>query len=176
MRGIFVGLLVLSLALLMLSAEGLVPAEATVEGDGDDSASISLGQSRLDKVGEVLLVFLVLSAIFEIALTPIFNSRYFLGRFDGKGVKIPLTLILALLVIWKYDLDVLRDVLVALGYKASPTFWGQVITAFLIAGGSDGVFRLFTKLGIRNPTEMKKKAKAAQAALAQQQAKGNEQN
>ena len=43
---------------------------------------------------------------------------------------------------------------------------GQFITALLIAGGSDGIFRIFTVLKIRNPEERDQKAKEAQKALA----------
>jgi len=120
----------------------------------------------MEKIGEVLVKFLVLSVIFEVALTPVFNWRIFLRYFDGKGLKTPLTIILAFLMFWGYRLDIIRDVLIALNY-ADPgiTFWGQVITAMLIAGGSDGVFRVFTKLGIRNPAEAEEKAKIEQQAL-----------
>jgi hypothetical protein len=34
---------------------------------------------------------------------------------------------------------------------------GTGITALLIAGGSNGIFRIFTKPGISNPDEAKKK-------------------
>jgi hypothetical protein len=121
---------------------------------------------EMEKIGEVLVKFLVLSVIFEVALTPVFNWRIFLRYFDGKGLKTPLTIILAFLMFWGYRLDIIRDVLIALNY-ADPgiTFWGQVITAMLIAGGSDGVFRVFTKLGIRNPAEAEEKAKIEQQAL-----------
>ncbi len=158
------------LAPLLLLAQDPSPAVAADQPGVAVAAPASQDQSRLGEVGEVLLVFLVLSVIFEVALTPIFNWRVFVARFEGQGVKTPLTVILALLVFWTYDLDVLRDVLVALGYKATLTFWGQVITALLIAGGSDGVFRVFTTLGIRNPTERKIKTEQAQAALAAKKA------
>ena len=120
----------------------------------------------MEKIGEVLVKFIVLSVIFEVALTPVFNWRIFLRYFDGKGLKTPITITLAFLMFWGYRLDIIRDVLVALNY-ADPgiTFWGQVITAMLIAGGSDGVFRIFTKLGIRNPAEAEEKARVEQQAL-----------
>lgn len=111
-----------------------------------------------DQVGQVLLVFLVLSVVFEVALTPIFNWRIFIEHLDGRGAKIPITIILALLIFWKYDLDIIRDLLVALDQIPDDrpiTFWGQVITAFLIAGGSDGIFRIFKLLKIRTPDERK---------------------
>lgn len=119
---------------------------------------------NLDKVGQVLLVFLVLSVVFEVALTPIFNWRYFLLHFEGKGLKTPITVILAFLVFWGYGLDIIKDLLNSLGYPANRTFGGQLLTALLIAGGSDGVLRIFTKLGIRNPVERKEKAEKARQA------------
>ena len=150
MRSIIAGLVVLLLTPLLLLAK-----------DPETSTTT-------DALGEVLVAFLVLSLIFESALTPIFNWRVFAARFEGQGVKTPLTVILALLVFWGYKLDILRDVLVALRRPPEPpeiTFWGQVITAFLIAGGSDGVFRIFTKLKIRDPAARKAKAEQARAAL-----------
>ena len=116
---------------------------------------------QLNDIGSVLLAFVVLSLVFEVALTPVFNSRFFLRRFEGKGVKIPLTVGISLLVFWSYDLDIIQQLLNALGQKTvddksiSVSFGGQILTAFLIAGGSDGIFRIFSKLGIRNPKERK---------------------
>ncbi|MDP3695879.1 MAG: hypothetical protein Q8R42_07185, partial [Desulfocapsaceae bacterium] len=93
--------------------------------------------------------------------TPVFNWRFFLQHLEGKGAKIPITVILALIVFLGYDLDIIKDLLVSLGYSANMTFGGQILTALLIAGGSDGVLRIFTKLGIRNPLERKEKAEEA---------------
>lgn len=129
--------------------------------------------SKLDAVGEVLLVFLVLSVAFEVALTPVFNSRLYLARFEGKGVKVPLTIVLALIVFWGYELDIIQELLNALGHTTtdgqpiSLSFGGQLLTAFLIAGGSDGTFRIFSKLGIRNPKERKEKAALEKASMAE---------
>ncbi len=112
--------------------------------------------TMLGKVGEVLLVFLVLSVVFESALTPVFNWRVFRERFNGKGVKTPIVVILAFVVFWSYDLDIINDILVAVNYIAETdprgyTLGGQALTALLIAGGSSGIFRIFSKLGIRSP-------------------------
>lgn len=51
-------------------------------------------------------------------------------------------------------------------YPAVKSFWGQLLTALLIAGGSDGVFRLFTKLNIRNPQENRDRAAQPQVQAA----------
>ncbi|MDO8948068.1 MAG: hypothetical protein Q7U88_13065 [Desulfocapsaceae bacterium] len=121
----------------------------------------SVPNGTLEEVGQVLLVILALSVVFEVALTPVFNWRFFLLHFEGKGPKTPITVILALIVFWGYDLDIIKDLLVSLGYSANMTFGGQILTALLIAGGSDGVLRIFTKLGISNPLERKEKAEEA---------------
>jgi len=116
----------------------------------------------MEDVGVVLVKFLVLSVVFETAMTPIFNWRFFLKHFEGKGIKTPLTVGLAFLVFWSYNLDIVRDILRIWDETINLSLGGQFITALLIAGGSDGVFRVFTKLGIRNPTERAEKAAALQ--------------
>ncbi len=117
-----------------------------------------------DRVAGVLVVFFVLSVVFEVATSAIFNWRLFIIYLDGKGWKTPVTILLALAVFKSYDLDIVRDLLVALGYNAPFSLGGQLLTSLLIAGGSDGVFRIFTKLGIRNPVERDKKVAQIKAA------------
>ena len=127
----------------------------------------------LDEIGAVLLKFLVLAVVFEVALTPIFSWRVFLVHFDGKGWKTPITIILALVVFFTFKLDIIRDLLLIFGdvTERKATTGGQILSALLIAGGSDGIWRIFTRLGIRNPEELKKKAKEAQQALAEKKAR-----
>jgi hypothetical protein len=119
----------------------------------------------MSKIGDILIKFLVLSVIFESALTPIFNWRIFLEYFDEKGLKTPITVILALLTFWVYDLDIFREVLVSFGLPDKSGFVGKVITALLIAGGSNGVLTIFDKLHIRDLKARKTKAGEARAQL-----------
>jgi hypothetical protein len=119
----------------------------------------------MGKIGDILVKFLVLSVIFESALTPIFNWRVFLAHFDEKGYKTPITVILALLTFWIYDLDIFREVMAAFGLPAKSGFAGKVITALLIAGGSNGVLTLFDKLHIRDLSAQKEKGLEARAQL-----------
>lgn len=130
-----------------------------------DSSANSSGDSISPRVGKILIVFLVLSIVFEVALTPIFNWRFFLQHFEGKGYKTPIIITLAFVVFWSYDLDIVKDLLNALDYQAKMSIGGQFLTALLIAGGSDGIFRIFTKLGIRNPVERKEKADEAREEM-----------
>ena len=135
---------------------------ASVEGDMKD-------------VSSVLLVFLVLSVVFEVALTPLFNWRVFMARFEGEGYKTPITVVLAFIVFWRYDLDIISDLLIAMNRPVQMSLGGQILTALLIAGGSSGVFQIFTKLKIRmEPEERQKKAEEAKIQLAEKKTKAEE--
>ena len=131
-------------------------------------------QVDMERIGQVLLMLAVIAVAFETALTPIFNWRVFARHCEGKGVKTPLTVILAIILLWAYDLDIFKEIIVSLNKAASTetSFMGRILTGLLVAGGSDGVFRVFTKLGIRNPLAQKQKAteeqtkKAAAASVA----------
>lgn len=120
------------------------------EGTGGSPTATGM---NMNEVGNVLIVFLVLAVVFEVALTPIFNWSIFLAHFEGKGYKTPITVILAFIVFWGYGLDIISDLLQALDRDADITIGGQIITAFLIAGGSSGVFQIFTKLKIHMDPE-----------------------
>ena len=61
----------------------------------------------------------------------------------------PITVGIAFLVFWSYNLDIVYDLLVALEYSVVKGVGGQVLTAFLIAGGSEGILEIFRKLKIR---------------------------
>jgi len=153
--------------LLLSFASSMAFAQAPQE---QPPASQTEGQAgALDEIGKILLMYLILAMVFEAALTPIFSWRVFLERFDGKGYKVPVAVIIVFLVLWKYDLDIFPKLLTILGYPmgSKVSLAGQIVTALLIAGGSDGVLQIFTKLGIRNPLALKKKAGAAQRSLAE---------
>ena len=142
------------------SQQTLGGAEMAAEtAGGEDEAR------GMDSVGRVLVVFLVLSVVFEVALTPLFNWRVFMARFEGKGYKTPITVALAFIVFWGYGLDIIKDLLVALGKPASQSIGGQILTALLIAGGSSGVYQIFTKLKIRMDSEEREKKTAEARAI-----------
>lgn len=155
------------------AAPQVAPSPGVVHETTGTETQQTSPNSTFDKIGEVLLVFLVLSIVFESALTPLFNWSIFLKYIDGRGWKVPITVVLAFLMFWKYDLDIVRDLLIALDYyrgkipENHPTisFWGQALTALLIAGGSDGVFRLFAKAGIRNPADTRQRSEALKATV-----------
>jgi hypothetical protein len=143
-----------------------VQPDANDQSSGETPAQRVLTEEKLKGVYEVLLVFIVLSVVFEIALTPLFNWRIFLAYCSKKGFRTPITVGLAFAVFLGYDLDIFRDLLVAMGIPAKISLPGQLLTAMLIAGGSSGVFEIFTKLHIRmNPKDREAKIAEAQSAV-----------
>ena len=124
-------------------------------------------QSAWLELVQILVLFLLLSVIFEAAMTTVFNWRWFAKRFEGRGVKTPLTVILAWIVVDSFNVDLVSQVLNIAGEgDHAATFSGQALTALLIAGGSDMVYRIFTRLGIRNSAERAVKVAEARAAAA----------
>jgi len=157
-------ILVLSMLLLFFSVSFLL---AQAPQDQPPTQQQESPLAMMDRLGEVLLLYLVLAVVFEAALTPLFSWRVFLERCDGKGLKVPIAVTIVFIALWKYDLDIFPNLLAIFGYsgKKGISLSGQILTALLIAGGSDGVLRIFTKIGIRNPLALKGKAAKAQPSL-----------
>lgn len=103
-------------------------------------------------VVDILVMFLVLAVVFEMAFATIFEWKYFQENLDNKGLKTPIMLLLVFLIFWRYDLNIFTQLLDAFGKSVpSSDLLGRIATAFLIAGGSKGIWEIFNRLGIRNP-------------------------
>lgn len=118
-------------------------------------------------LASVLFVFLAISVVFEAAMSALFDWRIYIRYFEGRGVKTPILVGVALLVCFHYDLDILHNVLEGLGRSEQKQQIGMIITAFLISGGSSAVFQVYSNLGLRDPTARKQKAKEERAAMAE---------
>ena len=121
-----------------------------------------------EQIGEILVLLFVISIVFETALTPIFNWRFFAKHFEGKGVKTPVTILAAVALLWSYDIDIFKHIIdafaAAKGTAAAndgSNFVGRIMTGLLVAGGSGAIFNIFTKIGLRNPQQLAAKAAAA---------------
>ena len=133
------------------------------------ASSVRRGMDRT-RVINVLFLVLALSLVFESAMSVLFDWRLFIRYFEGRGVKTPLIIAVAFLVFLNYDLDIVAELLkgfpeIQTQNIESPTLPGQILTALLIAGGSGGVFRIFTRLGIRSPEERDRKARTERASI-----------
>ncbi len=116
-----------------------------------------------EQTGGILVLLFVLSVVFETALTAIFNWRVFARHFEGRGVKTPITVLLAPALLWGYDIDIFKHVIDAFAGEgassSSSTFVGRVITALPVAGGSGATFNIFSRIGLRNPEQLVEKAR-----------------
>jgi hypothetical protein len=117
------------------------------------------------RLGGILLLVLALSIAFELALTTIFNWRIFKEHLDKRGFKTPIAVGIALAAFWQYDIDIFRDIFNSLmmGNQVEGSFWGKVLSALLIAGGSSTVYELLTRFGLRVEDEDRKKEPAETA-------------
>jgi hypothetical protein len=70
--------------------------------------------------------------VIEMALSSVFGWRIYQERFEGKGVKFPIVLVMSLLVAISTPLDLLQ------GFGLNPewTVAGKVMTILLLSGGS----------------------------------------
>ena len=129
-------------------------------------------QVNWDQIVNILMVLLVISVVFETALTPLFNWRIFARHCEGKGVKTPITILAAIALLWSYDIDIFRSIIDAFNNvseqsgapnstESSSSLFGRIMTGFLVAGGSGAIFNIFSKLGLRDPKQIQQKAKEA---------------
>jgi H+/gluconate symporter-like permease len=140
--------------------------------ENKDQKKLSVSDETLN----VILVFLVLSVVFEVALAPIFDSSLFMARFEDKGIKTVITVVLALIFFWGYKLDIIQSLMVSMNVRKSsdPTFGGRIITALLIAGGSGGFHKILTNFGVRmKPAERQEKANTVKKAMEARQTQKN---
>lgn len=92
-----------------------------------------------ERVSEVLATIVVLAFVLERALAVIFENKFYIKRFAGRGVTELIATLVGVLVcvIWKFDaisMIVLTD---------HTTVLGEVITGAVIAGGSKASLKLF---------------------------------
>ncbi len=126
-------------------------ADAAQDGDGSDSG---VG-FNLAAMGKALFAAFIMAVVLESALALIFNWRPFVRTFDGRGVKSVIALAASLAFVRYTDLDLLSIFEKAMDGSTEPqrvdeAWFGSVLTAMVVAGGSAGVNRLLVALGFRS--------------------------
>lgn len=92
-----------------------------------------------DVLLEVFGVIVVLAFFVERMLSLVFEHRYFVRLLDEKGVKEPIAFAVALGIVRYWNFDALSIILNA----EAVSWWGQIVTAAIIAGGSKASIKLF---------------------------------
>jgi len=102
----------------------------------------------LEGVFVVLISATVISLVFEVAVTSIFSWRVYKKYLGSKGAKMPIITVLAFVVFWGYDLDIIYALLTAMGAEGDIVKGpgGQALTALLIAGGSKAIHDVLNKM------------------------------
>ena len=92
-----------------------------------------------ERVGEVLVTIVVLAFLLERALAVLFESRFFIKRFQSVGIKelIATVVSAAVCIIWNFDAI---SMIVLTGHT---TRFGEIVTGAVIAGGSKASLKLF---------------------------------
>lgn len=105
-----------------------------------------------ERLVEVLFTIVVLSFLVERALSILFESRFFIDRFEKKSLKELIGFATSALICWQWNFDALSILLV----QETTSVYGAIITGAVIAGGSKASLKLFRDiLGIAS-----KRAKA----------------
>jgi hypothetical protein len=92
-----------------------------------------------ERLFEVLLSIIALSFLVERALAVLFENRWFVERYTCKGLKEPITVLVAFGVCRLWDFDALSIIL----GKSKSQLLGHLFTAAIIAGGSKSAVKLF---------------------------------
>ena len=125
-----------------------VEADVTVPGIQDLFSADQIAAASI-----VLFKVLVLAVILELALHRIFDNRWFIRLFEGRGLKSIVTVAGALVLVQTFAIDLTADLVNIFedSTKHQADSFGKFLTALIIAGGSSTVFRLYRAIGIRPP-------------------------
>jgi hypothetical protein len=92
-----------------------------------------------ERMFELLTTIMLLSFFLERALAVVFENRWFVARLTGKGAKEPLTVAVAFVICRMWHFDALSR----LFGRDTPQFYGYLLTAAIVAGGSKASLKLF---------------------------------
>jgi hypothetical protein len=108
-----------------------------------------------ERLIEVLFTLIVLAFFVERALSLLFESRFFIGRYSGRSLKEPIAFVSSAILCYVWQFDALSILLV----REHMTVYGEIITGSVIAGGTKASVKLFRDLlGVTSNAE---KARAA---------------
>lgn len=138
------------------------PAKASEKSS--DKAEQALGDNDLLGKAEIisksftaLMILFVLAVLLENAMEILFNWRVFLTYFSLRGVRTPIMIVFAWIVISLFDIDIVEALMNAYSIdKSDKSSWAtSLITALIIAGGSSGVNNVMHALGFRSDKRVK---------------------
>lgn len=88
---------------------------------------------------EVLISIVVLAFFIERALSLAFEHRWFVKKLSKSGLKEPIAFLVSLAIVRYWNFDALGIVF----HADVTTWWGHLVTAAIVAGGSKASVKLF---------------------------------
>lgn len=107
-----------------------------------------------DKLMILLFNYFIIALIFETAMSVIFKWRFFLERWNNKGLKTVILVVVAYLLTVSLNLNIFKELLPILNNETIVTTSNNNIemflTALFIAGGSGNIYELIKNTKIRD--------------------------
>ncbi len=112
--------------------------------------------SGLEKLSPVLVQLLAVVLVLESALAALFQWRVYRMAFNARALKTPIMFVVGLLIVMVAQYNPMDQILSAVAGAATGDGQGRsaltgLLSAMILAGGSAGVFALFSRLGLRSP-------------------------
>lgn len=103
----------------------------------------------IGKTIRLLFAMLIIAVILESAFAVLFNWRVFLEFFDGRGIRTLVMFLAAYLVVVRFDMDFVADLLKIYLLPVTSSIETRLLTALVLAGGSASVNALMVALNLR---------------------------
>ena len=142
-RNFRLGLVIAAISVFTATA-GLTEDASAAPASGIDTSALAAELARV-------LAFVI---IIESAMSALFNWRLYRLLFGGHALRTPIMLLVGWLVVTQFNYDIVARLLhLSLPGAAQPVsnWLSMLLSAFVIAGGSNGIFTIFARLGLRNP-------------------------
>lgn len=114
-------------------------------------------------LGSTIVKLIVTAFLLEMALSVLFNWRFWIVYAEDRGIKTLVNLAVAAVVVLKFDLNVFGQILQATTgdakYATEP--FGDLVSTFILAGGSATAFKVAEFFGVRTPVQNKARAASA---------------
>jgi hypothetical protein len=112
-----------------------------------------VSMDSVQKAFVVLMAAFVLALLLESAFALLFNWRLFQEFFVGRAWRTPIMFAISLVIVRRFDLDLLEQVFAAYrgGQQPDGGWLSSILTAMIISGGSVGVNSIMVGLGFRSP-------------------------
>lgn len=131
------------------SCEAAVTRKYTISFD----ASPAVSSTALESSFQILVAAFVIALLLESAFALLFNWRVFQAFLNGKAARTPIMLLGAWLVVHKFDFDLMTSLIQAyrpIGGAATGSWFTELLSAMILAGGSVGVNKILVTLGFRS--------------------------